>query len=244
MAAGDLSPDQARYVAAVAAATGLNPVVVTAWVGSESGWAVTKAGHNYLNVGPGRTYHNTDEAATSAAALVNASAHYTGIRAAIPIGPAAQIKAIGESPWGTSGATLTRVYSQLVNTLASSRQGAAVATPVGFWDWFPTNPIPDIGDYLSDWLPNFNLPGDATPGDREPGVLGAGPSGSDIVAGVTGVAGAAVQAAIAGAMGIVFAAAALGLIALGLNRLTGTPARERFSQVSQLAGAGAAVAAL
>ena len=110
----DLSEDQARFVAGLAERTGLDPLVVKAWVGSESGWSKTKANHNYLNVGPGESYTSTDQAVGRAGALIGGSPRYQGIRASIPGGPRAQIEAIGKSAWGTDHARLAEVYGNLL----------------------------------------------------------------------------------------------------------------------------------
>lgn len=232
MATGDLSPDEARYAALVAAGTGLAPQVVTAWIGSESGWGITKAGHNYLNIGPGRTYPSTEHAATAAAALVNSSSHYAGIRAAIPAGGAAQIHAIGASPWGTSAAVLARVYAQL-----TGGAGPAV-TPVGLRVpgtpiVIPTSPseaLDAIGDAAGSVL------------DTAGNVVGA--AADPVIDAISTGFGVAVDVFLKGAMSLVFATAAFALIALGLNRLTGVPVKERFGQVQQIAGQAAMAAAV
>lgn len=127
MATGDLSPAQADFRDRLVAETGLDKHVVTAWIGAESGWGVTKAGHNYLNVGPGRRYADEDEAAAATARLINTSPHYERVRAH-PGAPAAQIAAIIASPWdaghytpdgGTVGEKLMRVYDQLTGADSS-----------------------------------------------------------------------------------------------------------------------------
>lgn len=204
MAFGDLSSDQRRYRDRLAGATGLAPLVVSAWIGTESGWGITKAGHNYLNIGPGRQYASVDQAAAAAAVLLG-QPRYAGIRAAIPAGPAAQIKAIGESPWGTIASRLADVYRRLAGsgppTLAdiADRQVERISGPG------PTlNPVKAVGEAASGLVGNI-----------------AGP----ILAEILPIG-----------LGLVFAAGALVLIVLGLSRLTGAPAAERFTQLSGLVG--------
>lgn len=216
MALGDLSSDQGRFVDQFAAATGLSRQVVVAWVGSESGWGTTKANHNYLNVGPGESYSSVEQAAARAASLVRTSSNYAGIRAAVPVGGAAQVKAIGESPWGTSAATLTQVYAGLV--------GAPTAGPT-------IVPV-SLTDVAGDALKAIG------------GFVGGNPDAT-----ISGVAGVAkqldlVDKIMSAGLTIVFTVAALALIGLGLNRLTGTPAKERFDQVSGIVSKVGAVAAV
>lgn len=263
MALGDLSPDQARYVDAVAAATGLSRQVVVAWVGSESGWGTTKANHNYLNVGPGETYTSVEQAAARAASLVRTSNNYAGIRAAVPVGGTAQVQAIGASPWGTSSNTLTAVYADLNGVPRTTDGAGGVAVK-------PVSLTSAIGDIAGAGL---KAAGGIVGAFTNPLGAGAGIS-SGALGGVTTPAADAAKAAVSGlgdltgtlgsALGIdvgavlggvgrtfvsaglalVFAVAALGLIALGLNRLTGVPAGQRFAQLQKAAGTAATVAAV
>lgn len=143
MAAGDLSSAQARYVADVARGTGLRHDVVAAWVGQESGWNVTKPGHNYLNIGPGRRYGSVGEAAAAAVNLIASSGHYAGIRASVGRGPCEQIAAITSSPWdagnyGGDGSNLRRTYQSVTgqacdgsSPLADGARAAAGAVAGG-----------------------------------------------------------------------------------------------------------------
>lgn len=210
---GTLSADQATYRGLVASATGLDPTVVTAWIGAESGWGITKAGHNYLNVGPGETYPTVEQAAGRAASLVNTQANYAGIRAAVPKGRDYQIKAIADSPWGTKAHPLFDIYANLLLD-----KGGVNLDPI--------------------------IPG-AVGGVVGGIVSGAGGSVADALTGaVGGVVKQGIELFMSGALGLVFTVAALALIALGLNRLTGTPAKERFSQVQQVAGTAASAAVM
>jgi hypothetical protein len=148
MALGDLSAGQRSYRDRVAAGTGLDRTVVTAWIGAESGWGVTKPDHNYLNVGPGRSYPSVAAAADAVVSLIRSSSHYAGIRAAIPRGASAQVEAIATSPWdagryGGDGSRLRTVHDQL--TGRSSSGDTPTATPVGWtdnrvlpWNWGET----------------------------------------------------------------------------------------------------------
>jgi len=244
MPAGDLLPDQARYVDLVSSETGLDRTVVVAWVGSESGWLVNKAGHNYLNVGPGYQFASTEQAAARVAGLINDSDLYYGIRAAIPAGPAAQVKAIGASRWGTSAALLSAVWAQLVaggtavhttllDATAVTPSGAALAQNVGFWeDTLKTGKgilafgTGDLGGVASALPSVSGLAGGAA------SALGI-PTPGDIVGGIV-KAGAT----------LIFTAAAFGIIAMALNRLTGVSPVAAFQKVAQTAGPLAAVAAL
>jgi hypothetical protein len=227
MAVGDLSPDQARFVDLVAGATRLDRKVVVAWVGSESGWGTNKASHNYLNVGPGRTYPSTELAAANTAALVNASQHYGGIRSAIPAGPAAQVKAIGTSPWGTSGALLGQVYGQLT--------GLAPAGPTAT----PT-------------VENVNLLSDAASDAAKAaaGLMFGGPLGgllanSTLTKGIKDLTGIdLVGGVVSAGLTIVFTVAAFALIAMGVNRLTGGGLKSTFDTVSGAVGTVAGAAKL
>jgi hypothetical protein len=107
-------------------------------VGAESGWGVTKAGHNYLNIGPGRTYQTTDQAAAAVVRLITASPYYSGVRAAIPAGPVAQVEAIQESPWDAGhygGHRLMDIYRQLTGADTGPEvQPAGLSIPNPF-DW-------------------------------------------------------------------------------------------------------------
>lgn len=190
MSVGDLSPDQARFVATVAGRTGLDESVVRAWVGAESGWNVTKAGHNYLNIGPGRQYTSVDQAAAATAGLILGSQHYTGILAAIPAGAAAQVKAIGESAWGTVGGLLSNVWRQI-----SGNPGLSS-------------------------IPN--------PADAAGAAAGA-------IGDLLGVDKIAAEVMVVG-LQLVFVAAAFGLIAMGLHRLTEKPAKDLLGEVGQVVG--------
>jgi len=92
----ELSAPQRDYAARVASGTGLNRRVVTAWVAQESGWSTIKDGHNYLNIGPGRTYPSVAAAAQAAVQLLQHD-RYAAIRAART--PRGQLDAIVQSPW-------------------------------------------------------------------------------------------------------------------------------------------------
>lgn len=259
MAAGDLSPDQARFVDAFTAATGLSRQVVVAWVGSESGWGTTKAGHNYLNVGPGETYTSAEQAAARSAALVRTSNYYAGIRAAIPVGGTAQVEAIGSSPWGTSPATLTKVYAQLNGaTTVPDGAGGASAKPVSL-----TSVAGDIIGTVGGAIGAITNPGAAAAGAVS-GALGGvgtmasqgagaaikglgdltGKLGSALGIDVGSVVGGIASAFFSAALSIVFVVGAMALIALGLNRLTGTPPAERIAQIQKAVGTASTVAAV
>lgn len=229
MAAGDLSPDQARYVQLVSQGTGLDARVVTAWVGAESGWSTNKNTHNYLNIGPGRSYANVDQAAQAAVSLVNNSGHYAGIRAAKTQGATAQLNAIGSSPWGTIKANLEKVYASVKDVRVNN--GGSL-TPVDFT--------------LPDWVPGVG-------GETIPGVDDVWSS----VEGTVGkVAQTVTQQLLLGAMTLVLGAAGIALTGLGVHKLASANKRDGGSgatgtldkvgdvlsvaPVPQLKGAGAA----
>lgn len=277
MPAGDLSPDQARYVDLVTKATGLDNTVVMAWVGQESGWGANKAGHNYLNVGPGRTYPSTEQAAANAAGLVNASDYYAGIRAAIPAGPAAQIKAIGESPWGTIASRLTDTYTSVLGKTTA----APVDTVTGIV--YPAvdagGTIGLIGNAVRSGelsVENVSLLSDlakkgvdiagllagfmGAPG-HQPG-LDAGQKAGQALAKGEGLAGAAgaVVGNVAGdlttgligditgpllkvGLTMVFTVAALAVLSMAMNRLTGVSPLDVFKKATSVVGAVAPLAA-
>jgi hypothetical protein len=224
MAAGDLSPDQSRYVDLVASETGLARTVVVAWVGAESGWGTNKAGHNYLNIGPGRTYPSTEQAAAAVAGLLNNSDLYYAIRAAIPAGPAAQIKAIGESRWGTSAATLTAVYAGLAGGAGPTIQNV--------------NALSDAAGAA--------VPGLAPLAGALGGALGStAPGAADALTGAVADAfKGLVPVVFEAGLGLVFTVAAFAFISLGVNHLFGNSAKDVFNQVSGAVGTAAGVAKL
>jgi hypothetical protein len=223
MAAGDLSPDQSSYVDRVASGTGLDRRVVVAWVGTESGWGTNKAGHNYLNVGPGETYPSVAQAAARVVGLIQGNSLYYGIRAAIPAGPGAQVQAIGASPWGTSATLLAQVYSQLTGTTVT----AAPAAPV----------VQDV-NYLSDAAK-------AAAGTVLGGPLGGLLAGTSLNKGIKDLTGIDVVGGfLTAGLTIVFTVAAFAFIAMGVNRLTGNPVGKVFDTVSGAVGTAAGAAKL
>jgi len=116
VALGELSGDQARFRDIVVSGTGLDSATVTAWIGAESGWNITKANHNYLNIGPGMGWSTVDEAGAATVHLLNTSNYYKGIRDAIPAGAASQIAAIKSSPWDAghyANGALDKIFGSL-----------------------------------------------------------------------------------------------------------------------------------
>ncbi len=212
MALGDLSTDQQRYRDRLVAGTGLDSRVVTAWIGTESGWGTTKASHNYLNIGPGRTYSSVDQAANAAVSLITSSSRYAGIRSAIPAGPVAQVKAIGASPWGTSASLLGRVYEQLAGTPMTGVTGEST-------------PLTNVGLRIPGTGVEIPMPWDI-----------ANDTAKAIFAAVAKLLGPAFELVAETGLRLVFTIASLGLITLGLNRLTGVALRETFEQTTQIVG--------
>lgn len=214
MALGDLSSGQQRFAAAVSAGTGLDPVVVKAWIGSESGWGVTKGNNNYLNVGPGQQFTSVEQAAAKVVQMVNTSPRYAGIRASIAAGPVAQVKAIQDSPWDAGrygGGRLLTVYSQLSGAPGADTQ------PVGI-------DFPDLPK-LPSWLGGFDLPNLG----KLPSLPTPDRAGKAIVASVA-------EAALPLGLQLLFTTAALGVIALGLFRLTGQSPKAALGATTGLVG--------
>lgn len=119
-----LSGDEASFVAAVVAGTGLQNAVVTAWVACESGWGTSKPGSNYLNIGPGRSYPSVSAAAAATVQQITTSPNYTGIvAAAATANGGAQIAAIKASPWDAghySNGCLDSAYASLGGSSATA----------------------------------------------------------------------------------------------------------------------------
>jgi murein DD-endopeptidase MepM/ murein hydrolase activator NlpD len=120
-----LSNPQQQFVSGVAAGTGLDQGVLTAWVAQESGWNKTKTDSNYLNIGPGRAYASVKEAIDATVKLLTGSKSYAPILAAKT--PETQIDAITVSPWdaGHYGATqgknrLRDTYNTAVKSISSA----------------------------------------------------------------------------------------------------------------------------
>jgi hypothetical protein len=219
MALGDLSPDQARFAATVAKGTGLDPTVVAAWIGAESGWGVTKAGSNYLNIGPGRTYASTDQAAAATAELIGSSQNYTGIRSAVPAGPAAQVKAIEASPWDANhygGGGLGQIWGQLYSAGGPNLSPDQSITLVGD----KKNPLQQI---LEGAVPGAGVLGD---------IFGA----LNLKNPAEAAAGAVLGGAVPIGLQLLFIGAGLGLIVMGLSRLTGTGLQRNYEHGKTIVG--------
>lgn len=233
MAAGDLSEDQRRFRDVVVNLTGLDPVVVTAWIGAESPWGQTKDDHNYLNIGPGEAFPSAGHAAGRGAALINTQPRYAGLRASRNQSPQAQIEAIIASPWGTTAQPLRRVFDQLADTDPTEDSGGG--------SWFDLPDLPDLPGPLPDLpdLPAVGNPVDAAK-DAAGGVVGGAVDVATSTVG--GIADAALEKGFELALGVVFTVAALALIALGLARLTGRDSRAVFDTVTGATGAARAVA--
>lgn len=196
MAVGDLSPDQLKFAQLVSAGTGLDPRVVTSWIGTESGWDTYKPTHNYLNIGPGHRYTSTEQAAEATIGLIRGSDYYSGIVASAAQGPGAQIEAIGSSKWGTEKKTLSDVFASLTGVRVLQD---GIATPVDFT--------------LPGWIPFLGDKSVPTPGD----VFGS--IGDDL----SKVVNAGIAQILQGTLAIVFSAAAIGLIGLGVYKLSQKP---------------------
>ncbi|HZU18299.1 MAG TPA: hypothetical protein VFD01_17065 [Candidatus Dormibacteraeota bacterium] len=224
MSAGTLSPAQQSYVDVLAGATGLDPDVVTAWVGSESGWGITKPSNNYLNIGPGYNYPDPAQGAEAAARLLNTSGYYSSIRAAVPQGAAAQVAAITASPWD------------------AGHYGAGPGNPGNLAATYAS--VTGKGGILNDVLGFLKNIG----GSGLAGPIGMAAADAPTVA---GAAGAVVNAAkstfdfFSGgwekvALRLLFVAASLGLVLLGLTRLFPGVTRSIVQTVSAAGRAAAA----
>lgn len=215
MAVGDLSPDQSRYAQTLVAATGLDPAVVAAWIGSESGWGVNKNDHNYLNIGPGRSYGSTDQAAGAAASMVRGSSLYKSIRDAISISPAAQVAAIEASPWdaGHYGGGEHRL-KQIWQSVTGKGASINVTGPSG---------IVQTGFHIPGT--NITAPG---PGDVAKGIFNLTGTDRIVAQAVNSIGGILLS--------MVFTTAALALIGLGLARLTGHNAHDLYAKAQEMQG--------
>lgn len=133
----NLPPNEARFVAGVAAQTGLDPRVVAAWVIAEEGYRNVPVGHNdhnFLNIGNTDTkWYGSSVWATSDSAISHTAAWIKGTYSVPGFGRAApgirrivqtagqpadkQIAAIANSGWASSGynggADLRRIYNDL-----------------------------------------------------------------------------------------------------------------------------------
>lgn len=236
---GALSADQARFRSRFVALTGLDPLVVTAWIGEESGWARVKASHNYLNTGPGEVFASAEQAAQRAGALVNDRPDYAGVRAARATGGLELVRAIGSSPWGTIGTRLERIYEQLRAAPPGATRGAAAAPVAQLADVTIEGPFgPDIT--VPFFGPDISLD-PLTPGF---GFLGDLPFVGDVLDAATGpferLAAAVLDRGFTLALGLLFTLAALALIGLGVANLTGRGPRQVIEEVATVAALGGA----
>lgn len=138
-----LSNDAEVYRNAVVAATGLDSRLVTAWIACESGWGITKAGHNYLNIGPGRSYPDVATAARDVVSTLH-NGLYGPVLAAQ--GPQAQAEALKASPWDAGHYANGCLDSVLADLLGGGAEPAAMLTAARTLPSIP-NPI-DLGKSL------------------------------------------------------------------------------------------------
>lgn len=115
---GPLVPEQKRFVNRVAKATHLSPRAVGAQALAEQSGSAAKSyeeqgQHNYLNIGPGQFYPTLKQGVHETAHLINTSSNYAGIRAERGKGAAAQVAAIGASPWGTNASTMAATLQEV-----------------------------------------------------------------------------------------------------------------------------------
>ena len=139
-----LSNDAEVYRNAVVAATGLDSRLVTAWIACESGWGITKAGHNYLNIGPGRSYPDVATAARDVVSTLH-NGLYGPVLAAQ--GPQAQAEALKASPWDAGHYANGCLDSVLADLIGGG--GAAPAAMLTASRTLPSIPNPiDVGKSL------------------------------------------------------------------------------------------------
>lgn len=113
---GPLGPEQKKFVNRVAKRTHLSPRAIGAQAVAEEGNAANteaEGTHNYLNIGPGRSYPTLRSGIKETSKLLNTSDYYAGIRASRGKGPVAQVKAIGDSPWGTSKSLIEQTVNEV-----------------------------------------------------------------------------------------------------------------------------------
>jgi murein DD-endopeptidase MepM/ murein hydrolase activator NlpD len=113
-----LSPAEQQFANGVAAGTGLDLGVVTAWEAQESGWNTTKPGSNYLNIGPGKSFGSVADAVKATVNLLKGSKSYAPILAAKT--PQDQINAIAASPWDASHYGAAQGQNRLLDTYNSA----------------------------------------------------------------------------------------------------------------------------
>lgn len=136
------------FVSKVAAATGLAPDVIKAWVKVEGAYAPNGTGHfNFLNLrahggtgysgvptstSPGgfAQFATVDDAAKETAHWLNTMPNYAGIRQSTSLGPRSQLAAIAASPWDAGhyqgGRALTNAYAS-VTSKASNWLGTVIS---------------------------------------------------------------------------------------------------------------------
>src|SRR5882672_7181547 len=113
---GPLGPEQKKFVNRVAKRTHLSPRAIGAQAVAEEGNAASteaEGTHNYLNIGPGRSYPTLQSGVRETSKLLNTSDYYAGIRASRGKGPIAQVKAIGDSPCGTSKSLMQQTVNEV-----------------------------------------------------------------------------------------------------------------------------------
>jgi hypothetical protein len=134
-----LTSSQQIFAERLAKSTGLSPKVTAAWVVAEEGGANSAAAqqrersgnHNWLNIGPGRSYSTPQQGADAAAKLLNSSGYYKGIRAAARTGdPSQQIQAIADSPWDAGHYRGGGVLRQLAGEVKTKASASTTPTPV------------------------------------------------------------------------------------------------------------------
>lgn len=97
-----LTPDAQQFQRLFAQYTGLQPLVIEAWITCESGGGSELAApYNFLNVGnPSWSFTSPSDAAARTATELNGGANWSGIRIAISTNNGdAEIDAIIQSPW-------------------------------------------------------------------------------------------------------------------------------------------------
>ncbi len=125
-----------QFVNDLSAATGLNKVVIEAWVAVEGAYAPGgTGGYNYLNIREGTSHSGAritgtttkgfaqfatpGDAAQEAAWMINHLSIYRGIKRSATMAPKSQLTAIAASPWDAGhyngGKTLFSAYSSITS---------------------------------------------------------------------------------------------------------------------------------
>jgi hypothetical protein len=179
--------DRQHFVELVSQMTGLDYRVVYAWTLAEEGQGLKPPGaHNWLNLRTGsRTkgysgvpvteagagfaeFRNVNDAARETAHWINKFSHYSGIRASVGKPPAAQLRAIIQSPWAgghyNGGRSLVAAFRR-APAGRSSANSAGTGTAENVVSIVPYPPFVDPTDKLPGGVRIPDIPGLPTADD-------------------------------------------------------------------------------